>query len=90
MTKSKDNPDMRILKKALCPTISARSKLSYQIGATPDNEIHIRIMLHLVDQASERSRSTKSTGSTKESGRSWRPAPDGKCIICSQALQEGR
>ena len=43
MSKSEDNPDMKVLKKATCPTISGRSKLTYHVGATLDDEIHIRI-----------------------------------------------
>ena len=43
MSNSKEQSDMRILKKAACPTISSKSKITYHIGATPDNEIYFRI-----------------------------------------------
>ena len=43
MSKHEDNLDMRILKKAMCFTISGRSKIGYHVGATPDETIHIRI-----------------------------------------------
>jgi hypothetical protein len=43
MIKTKDNPDMRILKTATCKTLSGKSTLTYQIGATPDSAIHLRI-----------------------------------------------
>ena len=43
MSKHEDNLDMRILKKAMCFTISGRSKITYHVGATPDETIHIRI-----------------------------------------------
>ena len=42
MSKSEDT-SMRVLKKATCDTISEKSKLTYLVGATPDNEIHVRI-----------------------------------------------
>ena len=42
MSKPEDT-SMRILKKATCPTISRRSKVTFHVGASPDNEIHIRI-----------------------------------------------
>ena len=42
MSKSEDT-SMRVLKKATCDTISGKSKLTYHIGATPDNVIHFRI-----------------------------------------------
>jgi hypothetical protein len=35
--------DMRILKTATCKSISGKSTLTYQIGCTPDNAVHIRI-----------------------------------------------
>ena len=34
---------MRVLQKYTCKTLSGKSTLSYQIGATPDSVIHIRI-----------------------------------------------
>jgi len=42
MTKDEDT-DMRVLKKATCPTVSGKSKISYHIGCTPEGETHIRI-----------------------------------------------
>ena len=44
MSKDEDNLDMRILKKAACKTLSGKSTLTYQIGALPDNEIHIQVL----------------------------------------------
>lgn len=44
MSKHEDNLDMRILKKAACKTLSGKSTLTYQIGALPDNEIHIQVL----------------------------------------------
>jgi len=43
MKKLEDNPDMKIIKTATCKTISAKSTLTYQVGSTPDDEIHVRI-----------------------------------------------
>jgi len=43
MKKSEDNPDMKILKTATCPTLSGKSTLSYQIGLSPDSVVHLRI-----------------------------------------------
>ena len=43
MTITKENPDMRVLKTATCKTLSGKSTLTYQIGCTPDAEIHLRI-----------------------------------------------
>jgi hypothetical protein len=43
MTKTKDDPDMRVLKTATCKTLSGKSTLTYQLGATPDSTIHLRI-----------------------------------------------
>jgi hypothetical protein len=43
MSKSEDNPDMRVLKTATCKTLSGKSTLTYQIGCNPDAEIHLRI-----------------------------------------------
>jgi hypothetical protein len=42
MSKSEDNPDMKVLKTATCKTLSAKSTLTYQIGSE-DDEIHVRI-----------------------------------------------
>jgi hypothetical protein len=41
--KPEDNPDMRVLKTATCPTLSGKSKLTYHIGVSPDSEIHLRV-----------------------------------------------
>lgn len=43
MSKSEDNPEMRILKTATCKSTSGKSTLTYQIGCTPDSTVHIRI-----------------------------------------------
>jgi hypothetical protein len=36
-------PDMKVLKTATCPTLSGKSKLTYQIGISPDSVVHLRI-----------------------------------------------
>jgi len=36
-------PQVRVLKSAQCPSLSGRSQLTYQLGSTPDSEIHLRI-----------------------------------------------
>ena len=43
MNKSEDKPDMRILKTSSCKSITGKSSLTYQVGATPDDDIYIRI-----------------------------------------------
>ena len=43
MSKSEDNPDMRVLKTTTCKTLSGKSTLTYQIGCTPNSVIHLRI-----------------------------------------------
>jgi len=43
MKKPEDNPDMRVLKTATCKTISAKSTLTYHVGADTDDEIYLRI-----------------------------------------------
>jgi hypothetical protein len=43
MSKSEDNPDMKVLKTATCKTLSGKSTLTYQIGCTPDSIVHLRI-----------------------------------------------
>ena len=43
MSKPEDNPDMRVLKTTSCKTLSGKSTLTYQIGATPESTIHLRI-----------------------------------------------
>jgi hypothetical protein len=43
MSKSENNPNMRVLKTATCKTLSGKSTLTYQIGCTPESEIHLRI-----------------------------------------------
>ena len=43
MTKTEDNPDMRVLKTATCKTLSGKSTLTYHIGAMPDSTVHLRI-----------------------------------------------
>ena len=35
--------EIRILKKASCPTLSGKSKLSYQIGSDPESALYVRI-----------------------------------------------
>jgi len=43
MSKSEERPDVRILKKATCPTVSGKSTLTYQVGSQPDSSIHLRV-----------------------------------------------
>ena len=43
MTISDPTGSIRILKKANCPTLSGKSTLTYHIGCTPEQEIHLRI-----------------------------------------------
>ena len=43
MSKSEDNPDMKVLKAATCKTLSGKSTLTYQIGCLPDFTVHLRI-----------------------------------------------
>ena len=43
MSKSKEQPDMRVLKTATCKTLSGKSTLTYRIGVTPDSTLHLRI-----------------------------------------------
>jgi len=43
MSKSEDNPDMRVLKTATCKTLSGKSTLTYRIGVTPDSTVHLSI-----------------------------------------------
>ena len=43
MSKSEDNPDMKVLKTATCKTLSGKSTLTYQIGCTPESIIHLHI-----------------------------------------------
>jgi hypothetical protein len=43
MSKPEDNSDMRILKTATCKTLSGKSTLKYQLGASPENVIYLRI-----------------------------------------------
>ena len=42
MTKTEDT-SMRVLKTATCKTITGKSTLTYHVGASPDDEIHVRI-----------------------------------------------
>ena len=42
MSKTEDNPDMKVLKTATCKTLSAKSTLTYQVGVH-DDTIHVRI-----------------------------------------------
>ena len=42
MSKSEDT-SIRIIKRATCKTLSGKSTLTYQIGASPDDQIHIKI-----------------------------------------------
>ena len=43
MSKSEDNPDMRVLKTATCKTLSGKSTLTYQIAISPESVVHLRI-----------------------------------------------
>ena len=40
---TKDQSDVRVLKKATCKSITGKSTLGYEIACTPDNFIYIRI-----------------------------------------------
>ena len=42
MKKTEDTP-MKVLKTATCPTLSGKSRLTYQIGINPDSIVHLRI-----------------------------------------------
>ena len=42
MSKTEENPDMKVLKTATCKTLSAKSTLTYQVGSE-DDVIHVRI-----------------------------------------------
>ena len=44
MSKSEDNPDMKVLKKASCKSLSGKSSLTYEIALDQNNEIHVRII----------------------------------------------
>ena len=65
MSKTEDNPDMKILKTSTCKTLSAKSTLTYQIGSL-DDEIHVRI--------------TKNTGGGFYSGE-WVAMDDIRAIL---------
>ena len=43
MSKSEDNPDMKVLKTSSCKTLSGKSTLTYQLGTAPDSTLHLRI-----------------------------------------------
>ena len=43
MKKTENNPDIKVLKTSSCKTLSGKSNLTYQLGATPDSAIHLRI-----------------------------------------------
>ena len=36
-------PEVRVLKTATCASTSGKSKLTYEVGCTPDSEVHVRI-----------------------------------------------
>ena len=36
-------PEVRVLKTATCASTSGKSKLTYEVGSTPDSEVHLRI-----------------------------------------------
>ena len=36
-------PEVRVLKTATCASTSGKSKLTYEVGCTPDSELHVRI-----------------------------------------------
>ena len=42
MTKTEDT-SMRVIQTANCKTLSGKSTLTYHVGASPDDEIHVRI-----------------------------------------------
>ena len=43
MKKPEDNPDMRVIKTATTRSTSGKSNLTYQIGCTTDDVVHIRV-----------------------------------------------
>ena len=43
MSKHEDNLDMKVMKTGTCKTLSAKSTLTYHVGADSDDEIHVRI-----------------------------------------------
>ena len=42
-TTPQSSPEVQVLKTATCASTSGRSKLTYQVGWTPDSEMHVRI-----------------------------------------------
>ena len=44
MSKSEDNPDMRVLKTSSCKTITGKSNIKFCIGCLPDGSVHLRIV----------------------------------------------
>lgn len=42
MTKT-DQQEFRVLKSGTCPSLSGKSKLTYEIACSPDNALHVRI-----------------------------------------------
>ena len=40
----KPEPDVRVIKSATCQSLSGKSKLSYEVGATSSNDLRLRIM----------------------------------------------
>ncbi|MFC1772604.1 hypothetical protein ACFL3A_04530 [Pseudomonadota bacterium] len=45
MSKPEDklSESMHVITKSTCDSVSSKSKITYHVGATPDNEIHFRI-----------------------------------------------
>ena len=43
MKKSEDSPDMKIIKTSNTETLTGKSKLTYQIGISPESIVHLRI-----------------------------------------------
>ena len=42
-TVSQSAPEVQVLKTTTCASTSGRSKLTYEVGCTPDSEVHVRI-----------------------------------------------
>jgi len=43
MTEPTDEPDLRVLKTTTCPSLSGKSKLTYEIGCGPASDLQVRI-----------------------------------------------
>lgn len=43
MTEATDKPDIRVLKTSTCPSLSGKSKLTYEIGCGPASDLQLRV-----------------------------------------------